>query len=144
MTVGPNDTESIGQVENRVLDEWPISSHGNEMAWTSPTPGKPGTETSRTLLADRDRQPENRRNWRSVIGESGSPFYLSMAGMHAWMAAAPLKLRAAVETEDAVLLLEHVGELGVAIAEHARIIQQHVAQPRESRVDSSSVRGRSP
>ena len=50
-------------------------------------PGEPSAEKSRTLLADRDRQPENRENWRSVIGESGSPFYLSIAAVRAWMAA---------------------------------------------------------
>ena len=46
-----------------------------------------------------------------------------------------IELGPAVEAEDAVLLLEHVGELGVAIAEHQRVVEQRAAQRLETRVE---------
>src|SRR5699024_7516831 len=42
-----------------------------------------------------------------------------------------VKLLAPVEPVDAVLLLEDVRQLGVAVTEHQRIIQQHIGQSTE-------------
>lgn len=47
-----------------------------------------------------------------------------------------VELDRAVEFVDTVLFLKYVGELGVAVAEHAGVIQQHGAQALETVVKS--------
>jgi len=46
-----------------------------------------------------------------------------------------VELGAPVEGVDAVLLLVHVGQLGVAVAKHQRVAQQRVEQALEARVE---------
>ncbi len=51
------------------------------------------------------------------------------------MQAAGLELRLSVESIDAVLFLEDVGQLGVAVPKHAGILEQHSAQACEPLVE---------
>jgi hypothetical protein len=47
--------------------------------------------------------------------------------------ASNVELGATVEEENAVLFLEYIGQLGVAVAKHVLIVQKHIAQPLEAR-----------
>jgi len=55
-----------------------------------------------------------------------------------------VELFPAVEAVDAVLFLVHVGQLGVAVAEHVRIPQQRGALPLETLIKFLQAPGRSP
>jgi hypothetical protein len=46
-----------------------------------------------------------------------------------------VELPAAIEPVDAVLFLEHVGQLGVAVAKHARVVEQRRAEALEAGVE---------
>src|SRR5690606_8594730 len=46
-----------------------------------------------------------------------------------------VELAAAGEVDHAVLLLEHVGHLRVAVAEHQRVLEQHAGEPLEAGIE---------
>ena len=139
MTVGPNGLGSIGQVERprigRVASIAPRGLYGSDPeACSAPRAGKPWA-----TLTGRDRQP-------GITTAGGRGLRPAVCDRRRWFPALPLdgrsaplngsqprqiELGPAVEAEDAVLLLEDVGEQGVTIAEHQRVVEQRAAQRNE-------------